>query len=115
MNNSLTVETVLSRRENYNLAFPFITELQQVNPYYKLIVSQYRVDTGPASKDFCKIGSRCVGNKWEDLYYLEKNFLERLAAAAGIQFPPAGRRRGKNGRKHMEGKCIRRIKAPEWE
>lgn len=92
MNNSLTVETVLSQRENYNLAFPFITELQQVNPYYKLIVSQYRVDISPTSKDFCKIGSRCIGNdQWENLYYLEKNFLERLAAAAGIQFPqPAG-------------------------
>jgi len=92
MNNSLTVETVLSQREKYNLAFPFITEQQQINPYYKLIVSQYYVDISPVSKDFCKIGSRCVdGDKWENLYYLEKNFLEKLAAAAGIQFPqPAG-------------------------
>lgn len=92
MDNSLTVETVLSQMENYNLAFPFITEQQQVNPYYKLIVSQYYVNISSTSKDFCKIGSRCIGNdKWEDLYYLEKNFLEKLAAAAGIQFPqPAG-------------------------
>lgn len=91
MDNSLTVETVLSQREKYNLAFPFITEQQQINPYYKIIVSQYRVDISPESKDFCKIGSRYVENRWEDFYYLEKNFLERLAAAAGIQFPqPAG-------------------------
>lgn len=92
MDNSLTVETVLSQREHFNLAFPFITENHQINPYYKLIVSQYRVDISPASKDYCKIGSRCVAdNTWEDLYYLEKNFLERLASAAGIQFPqPAG-------------------------
>ena len=91
MDNSLTVETVLSQRQNYNLAFPFITEQQQINPYYKLIVSQYRVDISPESKDFCKMGARYVENRWEDFYYLEKNFLEKLAAAAGIQFPqPAG-------------------------
>ena len=53
MDNSLTVETVLSQREKYNLAFPFIAEQQQINPYYKLIVSQYRVDISPDSKDFC--------------------------------------------------------------
>lgn len=90
MTNSLSVETVLSQKDNYNLAFPFLTEHHQINPYYKLSVALLYARTDQSAKEICKIGSHCIGqDKWEDLYYLEKKFLERLAGEACIQFPQA--------------------------
>lgn len=88
MENSLSIRNVLDKRDNYNLAIPFV-ESQQINPYYKLSVSLLYVDTNPNASQIFKVGSRSLGNnRWEDLYSLTKPFLQRLATEAGIQFAP---------------------------
>lgn len=88
MENSLSIQNVLSQRNNYNLAIPFV-ETQQINPYYKLSVSLVCVDTSEQASQIFKVGSKSLGNnKFEDLYSLTKPFLQRLATEAGIQFAP---------------------------
>lgn len=88
MENSLSIQNVLSQKNNYNLAIPFV-ESQQINPYYKLSVSLLYVDTGIDASHIFKVGSRSLGNnRYEDLYSLTKPFLQRLATEAGIQFAP---------------------------
>lgn len=88
MENSLTIQNVLSQKGNYNLAIPFV-ESQQINPFYKLSVSLLTVDTSPEASQIFKVGSRSVGdNRYEELYSLTKPFLQRLATEAGIQFAP---------------------------
>lgn len=88
MENSLSIKNVLSQKNNYNLAIPFV-ESQQINPYYKLSVSLLYVDTSPEASQVFVVGSRSLGNnRYEDLYSLTKPFLQRLATEAGIQFAP---------------------------
>lgn len=88
MENSLSIQSVLNQRNNYNLAIPFV-ESQQINPYYKLSVSLLYADTNPNASQIFKVGSRSLGNnRYEDLYSLTKPFLQRLATEAGIQFAP---------------------------
>lgn len=88
MENSLSIQNVLSQKNNYNLAIPFV-ESQQINPYYKLSVSLLYVDTGVDASHIFKVGSRSLGNnRYEDLFSLTKPFLQRLATEAGIQFAP---------------------------
>lgn len=82
--NELSIQEVLNNRNSYNLALPFV-ETQQVNPFYKMSVSQLCVDMS----ETYKVGSRNSGNNgWEDLYSLKKEFLQKLATEAGIQFAP---------------------------
>lgn len=88
MENSLSIQNVLSQKNNYNLAIPFV-ESQQINPYYKLSVSLLCVDTGTEASHIFKVGSRSLGGgRYEDLFSLTKPFLQRLATEAGIQFAP---------------------------
>lgn len=88
MENSLSIQNVLDKKGNYNLAIPFV-QSQQINPYYKLSVSLLYVDTSPDAAQMFKVGSKSLGsNQWEDLYSLTKPFLQRLATEAGIQFAP---------------------------
>ena len=88
MENSLSIKNVLSQKNNYNLAIPFV-ESQQINPYYKLSVSLLYVDTSDEASQIFKVGSRSLGNnRYEDLFSLTKPFLQRLATEAGIQFAP---------------------------
>jgi len=88
MDKSLSIQTVLEKRNSYNLAIPFV-ESQQINPYYKLSVSLLYVDTDPDASQIYKVGSkRMKNNQYEHLYSLTKPFLQRLATEAGIQFAP---------------------------
>lgn len=88
MEKSLSIQNVLDKRSNYNLAIPFV-ESQQINPFYKLSVSLLYVDTADQASQIFKVGSRSLGNKrYEDLFSLTKPFLQRLATEAGIQFAP---------------------------
>ncbi len=84
---NLSIKNVLSRRENYNLAIPFV-ETQQVTPFYKMSVSLLYADVNEKASQVFKVGSRMVNNRWEGLYSLTKPFLHRLATEAGIQFGP---------------------------
>lgn len=88
MENSLSLQTVLEKKNNYNLAIPFV-ETQQINPFYKMSVSLLTVDTSEQAAQIFKVGSKSVGkDKWENLYSLTKPFLQKLATESGIQFGP---------------------------
>lgn len=85
---NLSIQNVLSERDNYNLAIPFV-ETQQINPFYKMSVSLLYVDTDEPASQIFKVGSRSLGNnQWENLYSLTKPFLQKLATEAGVQFAP---------------------------
>lgn len=89
--NEISLQTVLEKKDNYNLAIPF-TETRQINPYQKISVSLLKVDTSEQAGQIFKVGSKCVRNgrseQWIDLFSLTKPFLQRLATEAGIQFAP---------------------------
>lgn len=88
MENLLTLQDVLNRKNEYNLALPFI-ETHQINPFYKLNVLPLYVDTSETAEHIFKVGSkRTEENNFEDLYSLRKPFLQKLATEAGIQFAP---------------------------
>lgn len=85
---NLSIQEVLSKKDDYNLAIPF-TETQQMNPFYKMGTSLLYVDINEQASQIFKVGSRRLeNNQYENLYSLAKPFLQRLATAAGIQFSP---------------------------
>lgn len=85
---NLSIQEILNKKENYNLAIPFM-EVQQINPFYKICTSSLYVNTNERASQIFKVGSRYLGNnQWENLYSLQKPFLDLLATAAGIQFGP---------------------------
>lgn len=87
METALSIQNVLDHKSDYNLAIPFV-ESQQINPYYKIIVSALKVNPDPNASEVFKIGARSTGNGYENLYILAKPALERLANAAAINFAP---------------------------
>lgn len=91
MENSLTIQSVIGKKDQYNLAIPFL-ETRQINPFYKASVSLLTVDTSEQAGQIFKVGSKCIrqGNRetWIDLFSLTKPFLQKLATEAGIQFAP---------------------------
>lgn len=87
-NTSLSIQSVLSEKDNYNLAIPFV-QTQQINPFYKTSVSLLYVDINEQASQIFKVGTKSLGNnQWETLYSLAKPFLQKLATEAGIQFGP---------------------------
>lgn len=87
-NTSLSIQSVLSEKDNYNLAIPFV-QTQQINPFYKTSVSLLYVDINEQASQIFKVGTKSLGNnQWEALYSLTKPFLQKLATEAGIQFGP---------------------------
>lgn len=87
-NTSLSIQSVLSEKDNYNLAIPFV-QTRQINPFYKTSVSLLYVDINEQASQIFKVGTKSLGNnQWETLYSLTKPFLQKLATEAGIQFGP---------------------------
>ena len=82
---NLSIQNVLAQRNNYNLALPFM-ETQQINPFYKISVTPVYVDMNEKASHIFKVGSRNLGNRWEELYSLMNPFLQQLATMAGIKF-----------------------------
>lgn len=88
MENALSLREVLDKKNNYNLALPFM-ESRQINPFYKINISLLYVDTGETASEIYKVGSRRTGeDRSENLYSLTKPFLHKLATESGIQFAP---------------------------
>ena len=70
--NELSIQDVLARRNEYNLAIPFV-ETQQINPFLKMSVSCICVDINERASQIFKVGSQKRGNgQWDDLYSLAK-------------------------------------------
>lgn len=67
----------------YNVLVP-TTTIQQVSPMHQMRIETVAVSPDPDSGDVYKVGSRKVGNQWQDILSLAKPALMRIAAAAGI-------------------------------
>jgi len=90
MSEQYSLDTVLQRKNEFNLAIP-VQVIQQVNPFYKITVTPLRPELDPAKKDIYVSGRMPVrnGNREEyvDIYSLHWQFLNRVAINAGIDIP----------------------------
>lgn len=66
-----------------NVLIPTVT-MQQISPYHRIRVEQVQLDPDPDSGDVFKVGSKKVGNGWQDVLSLSKTAILKLATAAGI-------------------------------
>ncbi len=67
----------------YNVLFPTV-QMSQISPFHRVRVEEVKIDPNPTSGDVFKVGSRKVGNDWEDTLSLSKTAVMRLSTAAGI-------------------------------
>lgn len=66
-----------------NVLIPTVT-MQQISPYHRIRVEQVKIDPDPDSGDVFKVGSKKVGNTWQDVLSLSKTAIMKLSQAAGI-------------------------------
>lgn len=66
-----------------NVLIPTVT-MQQISPYHRIRVEQVQLDPDPDSGDVFKVGSKKVGNNWQDVLSLSKTAILKLGTAAGI-------------------------------
>ena len=67
----------------YNVLFPQ-ARMQQISPYHRIRVEEVKIDPNPEAGDVFKVGSKKVGNNWQDVLSLSKTGVLKLATAAGI-------------------------------
>lgn len=66
-----------------NVLIPTVT-MQQISPYHRIRVEQVKINPDPEAGDVYKVGSKKVGNSWQDVLSLSKTGIMKLAQAAGI-------------------------------
>ncbi len=66
-----------------NVLIPTVT-MTQISPYHRIRVEQVKIDPNPDSGDVFKVGSKKVGDNWQDVLSLSKTAILKLATAAGI-------------------------------
>jgi len=66
-----------------NVLIPTVT-MQQISPYHRIRVEQVQLNPDPDAGDVFKVGSKKVGNGWQDVLSLSKTAILKLATAAGI-------------------------------
>lgn len=71
------------RAQKFNVLVP-TTTMQQISPFHRLRVEEVKIDPNPDNGDVYKIGSKKVGNNFEDVLSLTKNALMKISNAAGI-------------------------------
>lgn len=90
---SNSIAEIQKKYAGCNLLMPATTEVQ-LNPFYKITVSEVLADVSENSGDIFKVGSVKVGKDgngkdiWEDTFSPTKPLLMKIAVAAGIQFDP---------------------------
>lgn len=67
----------------YNVLFPQ-SQMTQISPYHRIRVEEVRINPDPDAGDVFKVGSKKVGNNWQDVLSLSKTGILKLATAAGI-------------------------------
>lgn len=108
---SNSIAEIQKKYAGCNLLMPATTEVQ-LNPFYKITVSEVLADVSENSGDIFKVGSVKVGKDgngkdiWEDTFSPTKPLLMKIAVAAGIQFDP-DRTYGPGGREYLQGKGVR--------
>jgi hypothetical protein len=71
------------RDKKYNVLVPTQT-ITQISPFHRLRIEEVKIDPNPDAGDVFKVGSKKVGNNYEDVLSLSKNALMKIANAAGI-------------------------------
>lgn len=66
-----------------NVLFPTVT-MQQISPFHRIRVEEVKISSDPEAGDVFKVGSKKVGNNFEDVLSLSKTAVLRLSTAAGI-------------------------------
>lgn len=66
-----------------NVLIPTVT-MTQISPYHRIRVEQVQLNPDPDAGDVFKVGSKKVGNGWQDVLSLSKTAILKLATAAGI-------------------------------
>lgn len=66
-----------------NVLIPTVT-MTQISPYHRIRVEQVKISPDPDAGDVFKVGSKKVGNNWQDVLSLSKTAILKLATAAGI-------------------------------
>jgi hypothetical protein len=66
-----------------NVLFPTVT-MQQISPFHRIRVEEVKINPDPDAGDVFKVGSKKVGNNFEDVLSLSKTAVLRLSTAAGI-------------------------------
>lgn len=67
----------------YNVLFPQ-SRMTQISPYHRIRVEEVKINPDPEAGDVFKVGTRKVGDKWEDVLSLSKTAILKIATAAGI-------------------------------
>lgn len=67
----------------YNVLFPQ-SRMTQISPYHRIRVEEVKINPDPEGGDVFKVGSKKVGNNWQDILSLSKTGILKLATAAGI-------------------------------
>jgi hypothetical protein len=71
------------REQKFNVLVPTAT-MQQISPFHRLRVEEVKIDPNPDTGDVFKVGSKKVGNAYEDVLILSKTALMKISNAAGI-------------------------------
>ncbi len=66
-----------------NVLIPTVT-MTQISPYHRIRVEQVQLNPDPDAGDVFKVGSKKVGNGWQDVLSLSKTAILKLGTAAGI-------------------------------
>lgn len=67
----------------FNVLIP-TTHVQQISPFHRMRIEEVRVNPDPDAGEVFKVGSKKVGDRWEDVVTLAKPAILKLANAAGI-------------------------------
>lgn len=81
--NNTTVELEQYREKKFNVLVP-TTHMQQISPFHKMRIEEVRVDPNPDNGEVFKVGSKKVGNSWQNVLSPAKPAIMKLANAAGI-------------------------------
>ena len=66
-----------------NVLIPTVT-MQQISPFHRIRVEQVKINPDPEGGDVFKVGSKKVGNQWQEVLSLSKTAVMKLSQAAGI-------------------------------
>ncbi len=67
----------------FNVLIP-TTHVQQISPFHRMRIEEVRINPDPDAGEVFKVGSKRVGDRWEDVVTLGKPAILKLANAAGI-------------------------------
>ncbi|HSW65189.1 MAG: hypothetical protein KGZ50_02970 [Peptococcaceae bacterium] len=97
-----------------NVLFPTVT-MQQISPFHRIRVEEVKINPDPEAGDVFKVGSKKVGNNFEDVLSLSKTAVLRLSTAAGIVWNWAETRVLSAGKDYVLYQAVGAMRKPSGE